>query len=65
MTEEGLKTTPNKLIHIGCPIQFDTDRFLCQIEMLMHASYDGRDCEIRDLVASVVDTYHPSDVLAV
>ena len=60
MSEEGLKTTPNKLIHIGCPIPFDTDEFLEQLEMLMTAAYDGREADIRDLVATVVPTYHPA-----
>ena len=31
MAEEGLKTTENKLIYIGCPIPFDTDEFLEQL----------------------------------
>ncbi len=59
MSEEGLKTTPNHLIQIGCPIPFDTDTFLKKLEVLMNASYDGREDIIRDLVADVVTTYHP------
>ena len=35
MAEEGLKSTPNSLIHIGCPIPFDSERFLEQMEVLM------------------------------
>ena len=27
MAEEGLKKTKNKLIHIGCPIPFNTEQF--------------------------------------
>ena len=61
MSEEGMKTTPNKLIHIGCPISFDTDSFLQQLQLLMTASYEGRDDQIRDLVAQIVPTYHPVD----
>ena len=57
MSEEGLKTTPNKLIHIGCPIPFDTDEFLGQLQTLMGAAYDGDETNIRDLVKSVVTTY--------
>lgn len=60
MSEEGLKTTPNQLIHIGCPIPFDTDKFLCQLQMLMTAAYDGHENRIRELVAEVVKTYHPA-----
>ena len=60
MSEEGMRTTPNQLIHIGSPIPFDTDEFLHQLQMLMTAAYDGQDSEIRDLVAHVVPTYHPA-----
>ena len=60
MSEEGMKTTPNHLIHIGSPIPFDTDEFLHQIQMLMTAAYDGQEDSIRDLVAEVVPTYHPA-----
>ena len=60
MSEEGLKTTPNQLIHIGSPIPFDTDEFLLQLQMLMTAAYDGNEDEIRDLVAQVVPTYRPA-----
>ena len=59
MSEEGLRTTPNKLIHIGSPIPFDTDAFLEKLPDLMHAAYAGREDVICDLVAEVVPTYHP------
>ena len=60
MSEEGMKTTSNDLIHIGCPIPFDTDEFLEQLQQLMNAAYDGREEEIRNLVARSVPTYHPA-----
>ena len=60
MSEEGMRTTPNHLIHIGSPILFDTDEFLHQLQMLMTAAYDGQEDSIRDLVAEVVPTYHPA-----
>jgi len=60
MSEEGLKKTPNQLIHIGCPIPFDTDEFLNQLQSLMYAAYDGKDETIRELVAKAVPTYHPA-----
>ncbi len=60
MSEEGLKTTPNKLIHIGKPIPFDEDVFLTDLEKLMVAAYDGFDETIKDLVSQVVPTYHPA-----
>jgi FlaA1/EpsC-like NDP-sugar epimerase len=62
MSEEGLKTTPNKLIHIGSPIPFDEDQFLCQLQTLMTAAYDGQEDKIRELVAETVGTYQPVKV---
>ena len=59
MSEEGLKTTANKLIHIGSPIPFDTDKFLNQLENLMNVAYDGNEEDIRGLVAEIVGTYKP------
>lgn len=59
MAEEGLKTTPNHLIHIGCPIAFDMEKFLEQLQELMYTSYENRE-DIRELVAEVVTTYHPA-----
>ncbi|MBQ3181715.1 MAG: polysaccharide biosynthesis protein [Clostridia bacterium] len=61
MDEEGMRTTPNKLIHIGNPIPFDTDVFLNQLQELMIASYNGQEDDIRTLVAEMVGTYHPTD----
>ncbi|MCR5250320.1 MAG: polysaccharide biosynthesis protein [Lachnospiraceae bacterium] len=60
MEEEGLKTTPNHLIHIGNPVPFDERRFLEQLEELMHAAYDGAP-DLRARVAKIVDTYHYSE----
>lgn len=59
MAEEGLKNTPNSLIHIGCPIPFDMDTFIVQLSELMTASYENRD-DIRELVEAIVPTYHPA-----
>lgn len=60
MSEEGMRTTPNHLIHIGSPISFDTEEFLKQLQMLMTAAYDGREDSIRELVAGIVPTYRPA-----
>ena len=60
MSEEGLRTTPNQLIHIGSPIPFDTDEFLGQLQALMTVAYDGQEDEIRTLVGEIVTTYHPA-----
>ena len=59
MSEEGLKKTDNELIHIGCPIPFDTDVFLKQLVQLMEAAYRNAD-DIRVLVSEMVSTYQPS-----
>ncbi|MBQ5986809.1 MAG: polysaccharide biosynthesis protein [Clostridia bacterium] len=60
MAEEGLKKTDNDLIHIGCPIPFDTDIFLTQLHELMVAAYNNRK-NIRDYVEAIVSTYHPAN----
>ena len=59
MAEEGMKTTPNQLIHIGSPLYYDTDRFLLQLRELMDASYLDND-GILELVAKMVPTYKPA-----
>lgn len=59
MAEEGLKNTANRLIHIGCPIPFDMDKFMVQLRELMVASYENRG-DIRELVEAIVPTYHPA-----
>ncbi len=59
MAEEGLRKTQNDLIHVGCPIPFDTERFLAQLEDLMNAAYQNRR-DIRTRVAEMVSTYHPA-----
>ena len=56
MEEEGLKTTPNKLIHIGNPIQFDTDLFQKQLDKLMLAAYENSEA-ITEMVREMVPTY--------
>ena len=61
MAEEGLRKTDNKMIHIGCPIPFDVDEFLGQVEELMQRAYKNDEENIRDLVAKIVTTYHPAE----
>lgn len=60
MSEEGMRTTPNHLIHIGCPIPFDADQFLMQLQNMMTVAYDGREDELRQLVMETVPTYRPA-----
>lgn len=59
MAEEGLKKTENDMIHIGCPIPFETDTFLTELEELMKDAYRN-DASIKDKVQRIVTTYHPS-----
>lgn len=57
MAEEGLKKTKNDLIHIGCPIPFDIEEFLKELDGLLEAAYKNKE-DIKDRVAEVVTTYH-------
>ena len=56
MAEEGMKTTPNKQIHIGKPLEFDAEDFINNMRELMEISYNN-DESIRDKVADIVKTY--------
>ena len=58
MGEEGMQDTPNKLIHIGKPIEFDKDKFEEQLASLYEkANQDPED--IREEVKRIVPTYQP------
>ena len=59
MAEEGLKKTKNDLIHIGCPIPFDIEEFLEQLDGLLEAAYKNKD-DMKERVEKVVNTYHPA-----
>ncbi len=59
MAEEGLKKTDNDLIHIGCPIPFDTDTFFKQLRLLMRLAYANKEIDMKRLVQEMVSTYHP------
>lgn len=60
MAEEGLLKTDNNLIHIGCPIPFDIEVFLGQLDELMEVAYRNKK-DIREMVQKVVSTYHPAN----
>ena len=60
MEEEGLQETPNKLIHIGKPIEMDDKKFLKELDKLIEYSYKNKD-DIKEKVATVVDTYKISE----
>lgn len=55
MDEEGLKETPNKLIHIGHPIEIDKN-FLNKLDLLIKDSYNN-DVDIKEKVANIVKNY--------
>ena len=56
MSEEGLQETPNKLIHIGKPIEFDEEKFREQLELLKKTADKDSD-SIKQLVKEIVPTY--------
>ena len=56
MEEEGLKATPNKLIHIGKPIEMDDAKFFKKLDKLITASYKNNN-DIKEKVTTIVDTY--------
>ena len=60
MNEEGMQDTPNKLIHIGKPIEFDMERFEGQLEELYVTANEDGD-RIREDVMRIVGTYHPAE----
>ncbi len=56
MDEEGLQDTPNRLIHIGKPIEFDEELFKQQLdELYKTANKDSN--EIKEAVRKIVPTY--------
>ena len=58
MQEEGLRSTPNHLIHIGRPLDIDVPAFERQLTALAAACRENSPA-IRTLLAQVVPTYHP------
>ena len=60
MDEEGMKDTPNKLIHIGHPIEMNDEQFLQQIQRLDRISREEVEpMEMKRVVSEVVTTYKP------
>lgn len=60
MDEEGMKDTPNKLIHIGRPIEMNDQLFEEQIRKLDRLSkHEAKPMEMKKAVSEVVTTYHP------
>ena len=59
MAEEGMKTTKNKLIFIGKPIDMDDEEFKKKLAKLDDDSQED-DENIREYVMDIVPTYHPT-----
>ncbi len=57
MSEEGLQSTENDLIHIGKPIEFDEKLFRHQLEELDRLSREDSP-NIKEKVMEIVPTYH-------
>lgn len=57
MSEEGLQSTENELIHIGKPIEFDEELFRHQLEELDELSRMDSP-NIKEKVMEIVPTYH-------
>ena len=62
MAEEGLKRTPNRLIHIGKPIPFEYSQFLEDIKQLMDISYAEDEDGIYRIVQKVVTTFKTNKI---
>ncbi len=56
MSEEGLKATDNKLIHIGKPIEFDQEKLFGVMHEMKH-NMENDDFDMRLLVKKIVPTY--------
>lgn len=56
MDEEGLQNTPNKMIHIGKPIEFNEKEFFEKLERLKEYSYNETG-DLRNMVHEIVPTY--------
>lgn len=59
MDEEGMTDTPNKLIHIGHPIDVDEVKLAHALRVLESAAQNETD-DMRLIVESIVPTYHPN-----
>lgn len=60
MDEEGLQSTPNKMIHIGKPIEFDEEEFFLKLAKLKEYSYNEAG-DVKDMVHEIVPTYVRQD----
>ena len=62
MAAEGLRKTPNQLIHIGKPLDIDVDAFLSKLQEIMNQAYEGNEVAVRSLISEIVPTFHEQDL---
>lgn len=60
MGEEGLRETPNRLIYIGMPIEFDSEKLEKDLEKLKEAADGDDEKRVKELVKELVPTYRPT-----
>lgn len=60
MDEEGLKRTENNMIHIGKPIEFDEEKFLRKLDILIKTSFENS-IKIKELTEEICETYTITD----
>ncbi len=60
MDEECLKKTENNMIHIGKPIEFDEEKFLQKLDILIKTSFENS-IRIKELTEEICETYTITD----
>ena len=61
LSEEGIKKTSNEKIFIGNPISIDVDKFFAQLEELKKEAYANHSDKLKNMMESIVPTYHRTD----
>lgn len=61
MDSEGLERTPNELIHVAHPLDFDRDTLIEQARELFLAAEKNDEKDIRGLIKQIVPTYTQID----
>ncbi len=60
MDEEGLTKTQNDLIYIGKPLNFNTDTFFDELDILYKEAYSETP-NMKEIITHLVPTYHITD----
>ena len=56
MSEEGLRETANRMVHIGKPIEYDSEAFTSQLQELYELC-ESESGDIREKVREIVPAY--------